>query len=276
MAAPAKTAEYEFEWGPSPATPDISPLARITHDISPPLIAMIAVVGTALVIVLCARILSRYLHRWRRWRRRRLLLQSTAAVSDLESPPPPAGGASFGSSSGYFLSPYGLDDSAIKTLPLSLYSKSRAKHLAATNRECAVCLLEFEDDDSLRLLPLCSHAFHVDCIDVWLRSHASCPLCRAAVFHYASPFVPMGAARIRPSLDDLLLDPPPEFPPPMPDPETEIVPAAAASPPSIRGVDRFGFRDLDFLLKRSYSLGFERSLAADRMVHDASTASPWR
>ncbi|RLN07469.1 E3 ubiquitin-protein ligase ATL6-like [Panicum miliaceum] len=31
--------------------------------------------------------------------------------------------------------------------------------------KCAVCLMAFEDDDDLRLLPHCSHAFHLECID---------------------------------------------------------------------------------------------------------------
>ncbi|MCL7023502.1 hypothetical protein MKW94_013670 [Papaver nudicaule] len=44
--------------------------------------------------------------------------------------------------------------------------------------DCAVCLCEFEDDDKLRLLPKCSHAFHLECIDTWLLSHSTCPLCR--------------------------------------------------------------------------------------------------
>ncbi|CAI0446955.1 unnamed protein product [Linum tenue] len=29
------------------------------------------------------------------------------------------------------------------------------------------------------MLPVCSHAFHVDCIDIWVRSHANCSLCHA-------------------------------------------------------------------------------------------------
>ncbi|XP_057432293.1 putative RING-H2 finger protein ATL50 [Lotus japonicus] len=47
--------------------------------------------------------------------------------------------------------------------------------------ECAVCLAEFQDGDSIRLLPKCHHVFHPDCIDSWLLSHMSCPVCRATL-----------------------------------------------------------------------------------------------
>uniref|UniRef100_A0A6N2L204 RING-type E3 ubiquitin transferase n=1 Tax=Salix viminalis TaxID=40686 RepID=A0A6N2L204_SALVM len=47
--------------------------------------------------------------------------------------------------------------------------------------ECSVCLNEFRDDETLRLLPKCSHAFHIPCIDTWLGSHTNCPLCRAPI-----------------------------------------------------------------------------------------------
>jgi hypothetical protein len=49
------------------------------------------------------------------------------------------------------------------------------------HRECAVCLSEFESEDSLRLLPKCKHVFHLECIDVWFQSHSTCPLCRASL-----------------------------------------------------------------------------------------------
>lgn len=45
--------------------------------------------------------------------------------------------------------------------------------------ECAVCLNEFEDDETLRLIPKCDHVFHPECIDAWLASHSTCPVCRA-------------------------------------------------------------------------------------------------
>lgn len=47
--------------------------------------------------------------------------------------------------------------------------------------DCSVCLSEFQEDETLRLLPKCSHAFHIPCIDTWLRSHTNCPLCRAPI-----------------------------------------------------------------------------------------------
>ncbi|KAK7359323.1 hypothetical protein VNO77_01278 [Canavalia gladiata] len=44
---------------------------------------------------------------------------------------------------------------------------------------CAVCLGEFEEGEDVRTLPECMHSFHVPCIDAWLYSHSSCPICRA-------------------------------------------------------------------------------------------------
>ena len=85
------------------------------------------------------------------------------------------------------------DAAAIKSLPSAQYLAAAARGSGAY-RECAVCLLELTDGDELRVLPLCAHAFHADCIDVWLCAHASCPLCRARALACAPTSSAMGGA----------------------------------------------------------------------------------
>ncbi|KAL6297065.1 hypothetical protein ACE6H2_005207 [Prunus campanulata] len=73
----------------------------------------------------------------------------------------------------------GLDPAVIETFPAFLYSDVKALQLGQDSLECAVCLNEFQDDETLRLIPKCDHVFHPDCIDTWLLSHSTCPVCRA-------------------------------------------------------------------------------------------------
>lgn len=47
--------------------------------------------------------------------------------------------------------------------------------------ECAVCLSEFQQNETGRVLPKCNHGFHLECIDTWFLSNSTCPLCRAPV-----------------------------------------------------------------------------------------------
>ncbi|XP_042484628.1 RING-H2 finger protein ATL13 [Macadamia integrifolia] len=72
----------------------------------------------------------------------------------------------------------GVDQSFIDTLPVFVY---KAIIGVKNPFDCAVCLCEFEAEDQLRLLPKCSHAFHMECIDTWLLSHSTCPLCRGSL-----------------------------------------------------------------------------------------------
>ncbi|GAB4848370.1 hypothetical protein Ancab_003064 [Ancistrocladus abbreviatus] len=53
---------------------------------------------------------------------------------------------------------------------------------AVERDQCAICLSEYVDGDEIRVLPNCSHVFHVGCIDTWLGAHASCPSCRQILF----------------------------------------------------------------------------------------------
>ncbi|MED6131918.1 hypothetical protein PIB30_014363 [Stylosanthes scabra] len=78
--------------------------------------------------------------------------------------------------------------SAVDSLPLFTFSSVTRRSSSSSvvdgggGGDCAVCLSRFEQRDLLRLLPLCCHAFHAECIDVWLRTNLTCPLCRSAVF----------------------------------------------------------------------------------------------
>ncbi|CAL4920784.1 unnamed protein product [Urochloa decumbens] len=60
--------------------------------------------------------------------------------------------------------------------------------------ECAVCLSEFVERERVRLLPNCSHAFHIDCIDTWLQGSARCPFCRSDVTLPAAARWPLSCA----------------------------------------------------------------------------------
>ncbi|XP_057974710.1 RING-H2 finger protein ATL11-like [Malania oleifera] len=75
----------------------------------------------------------------------------------------------------------GLDPDVIDSFPIFEFSTVKGLNLGKGTLECAVCLTEFGDDEMLRLLPKCDHVFHPDCIDAWLASHTTCPVCRASL-----------------------------------------------------------------------------------------------
>jgi len=91
---------------------------------------------------------------------------------------------------------HGLDVSALAALPVTAYrrkpelqadggggpaSASTSGAAASGATECAVCLSELADGEKVRALPSCGHVFHVECVDAWLRSRTTCPVCRAEV-----------------------------------------------------------------------------------------------
>lgn len=80
----------------------------------------------------------------------------------------------------WLINTIGLDQSVIDSLGVFKYKKGNG-FIDGSDSDCAVCLGEFQDEESLRILPKCNHAFHVSCIDTWLRSHKNCPVCRAPV-----------------------------------------------------------------------------------------------
>ncbi|OIW21009.1 hypothetical protein TanjilG_27354 [Lupinus angustifolius] len=75
----------------------------------------------------------------------------------------------------------GLDPLLIEALPMFIFKRKGPHQQQREDHdddECAVCLSALEDEEMVRLLPNCKHNFHVGCIDTWLASHSTCPICR--------------------------------------------------------------------------------------------------
>jgi E3 ubiquitin-protein ligase ATL41 len=74
------------------------------------------------------------------------------------------------------------------------------KAKAASADGCAVCIEELQEGALVRMLPSCKHYFHASCVDVWLLSHATCPVCRASP---GPEKVRLGVASMSPPLPEL-------------------------------------------------------------------------
>jgi hypothetical protein len=76
--------------------------------------------------------------------------------------------------------PRGLDAAVIAALPETVWSSGAHQGVAVKEEDaiCSVCLAEYEPGERVRTLPYCGHMFHTPCIDEWLASHQTCPLCR--------------------------------------------------------------------------------------------------
>lgn len=72
----------------------------------------------------------------------------------------------------------GIDPQVLDSFPILVYSTINDLKIRKGALECAVCLSEFKENETLRLLPKCNHVFHPCCIDAWLSSHVTCPVCR--------------------------------------------------------------------------------------------------
>lgn len=73
----------------------------------------------------------------------------------------------------------GVDRAVVNSLPIFKFSSLSGPH--KDGLECAVCLNSFVPSELMRLLPRCKHGFHVECVDIWLEAHSTCPLCRVRV-----------------------------------------------------------------------------------------------
>jgi hypothetical protein len=64
-----------------------------------------------------------------------------------------------------------------------------AVDLAHPNLACPICLDQYEADERMRTLP-CAHSYHMLCIDKWLASRNTCPICRQEPIKRPPPSTP--------------------------------------------------------------------------------------
>ncbi|XP_030470839.2 RING-H2 finger protein ATL52-like [Syzygium oleosum] len=132
---------------------------------SPLVIAVIGILASAFLLVSYYTIITKYCRR-RRGSNYTLDLADSARDHQMNS------GPWQNAASG------GLEEAVIKSIAVCKYKRGDG---LVEGTDCSVCLSEFQEDESLRLLPKCNHAFHLPCIDTWLKSHSSCPLCRSNI-----------------------------------------------------------------------------------------------
>lgn len=97
----------------------------------------------------------------------------------------------------------GLDADAIGRMPVTLYSPPASSPPPAGKggcgceddqaAQCSICISALVAGEKVKALPPCGHCFHPDCVDAWLRSQPSCPLCRSLLLAAAKSDVVNGS-----------------------------------------------------------------------------------
>ncbi|CAM0913173.1 unnamed protein product [Alopecurus aequalis] len=159
--------------------PPHSVLDTIQTKLSPGMLLIVAILAMVFFIFGLLNLLVQNILRLRRARRRGLRV----GAGDVDGSSPTALQGQLQQL--FHLHDAGVDQAFIDALPVFVYrailGAGHGKRKDVDPFDCAVCLCEFGMDDALRLLPTCGHAFHVPCIDAWLLSHSTCPLCRGSV-----------------------------------------------------------------------------------------------
>ncbi|XP_022777325.1 E3 ubiquitin-protein ligase ATL41-like [Durio zibethinus] len=130
------------------------------------LVAIASLLGVVMLVVFL-HLYGRYLLRRQERRRRAALYSQRTQIAPTDessfNEPPKAG----------------LDPLVIASLPMFTYKLTTGQVDGHEEPiECSVCLGTITEKSTLRLLPNCKHMFHVECIDTWLGSHTTCPICR--------------------------------------------------------------------------------------------------
>ncbi|GAB4837435.1 hypothetical protein Ancab_002300 [Ancistrocladus abbreviatus] len=72
------------------------------------------------------------------------------------------------------------DSMAAGELGVVAAGTEKERVISGEDAVCCICLANYANNDELRELP-CSHLFHKECVDKWLKINALCPLCKIEV-----------------------------------------------------------------------------------------------
>ncbi|CAH2070868.1 unnamed protein product [Thlaspi arvense] len=92
------------------------------------------------------------------------------------------GGGSFAYTNNLSMAELGLSRELREMLPIVIYKES----FSINDSSCSVCLGDYQAGEKLQQIPACGHTFHMDCIDIWLTLHTTCPLCRLSLIPKSS------------------------------------------------------------------------------------------
>ncbi|XP_057973910.1 RING-H2 finger protein ATL54 [Malania oleifera] len=165
-----------FYLSPPPPPPTPMPPLSDGHQsghVSPSVIVIVSVLATFFLLVGYSVIIFKFCPVWNR-----AANQPPAARRDEEEFLDENQGLAVVDHPIWYIATVGLQNSVINSITVCKYKKGEG---LVEETLCSVCLSEFREGETLRLLPKCNHAFHLPCVDTWLRSHTNCPLCRAGI-----------------------------------------------------------------------------------------------
>ena len=71
----------------------------------------------------------------------------------------------------------GMSRRQLASLPERPFLGAGCDALKGDEATCVVCMSEYEEGETLSVLPGCAHTFHSQCVGRWLQEKPHCPVC---------------------------------------------------------------------------------------------------
>jgi Ring finger domain len=70
------------------------------------------------------------------------------------------------------------EENSSHNLAIETFELEEIKHQIPSSSCCPICLYEFQSKDQVSIAVTCKHAYHSECLKLWLPKSATCPYCR--------------------------------------------------------------------------------------------------